>query len=130
MKKIVVSTILFLAVLVGCFLYFGYHPERLIQIQLIGLNENNPEADAKKDIETGNLKCYELNGYASYIPTEEVKSDYEYCRSIGIVNFWGTADVIYSDEHGKLINRAFNYAKRYNTVILSKKFNHQLHRTP
>jgi len=102
-------------------LFLESHPEAYIKLQLYGLNEDNPESDAELDFGKSNHTCYELNGFAPYMPGVNTKLEIEFCKSVGITNFRGTADVVYSEEHGLLINRARNYAKRYNLVIISKR---------
>jgi outer membrane lipoprotein LolB len=84
---------------------------------LIGLNIEHPEDDLQKNIDRKDFRFVCICGYACYAPgigKDNVKLSERY----GLKCIEGTNDVLESEEHGKLMQVAKNYAETYNMLLL------------
>jgi len=91
----------------------------ILRTILGSLNLESPEKDLNKNIRSGDLRFVCICGYACYTPGVE-NSDIDLTKKYGTRCLEGTSDMIENKEHGKLMQTAEQYAKRYNTSLLKK----------
>ena len=111
---------MFVLILLACGGVYSLYknPEVWIELQLIGKNLKNPEADAKADLENGKVLCYSINGFGPYFPGVSKNEFHNVCSKAKKINFTGTSDAVESLEHGKAISKAGEYAERYNRFVV------------
>ena len=95
-------------------------PTGVLRSELQGLNLKSPESDAARDMAQGHPHCYSTNGAGRIYWGVSTSKDQTYCAKIE-KNFRGTSDEIWGKEHYRLILQAEDYAKRYNTYVLSHR---------
>jgi hypothetical protein len=79
----------------------------------------DPISDAKKAIKNRNFALLGIAGYTWSIPGVDERKKLEYRDTYGLRILEGTSDVVFGDEHARLIDLAAEYAKKYNLYILS-----------
>ena len=87
--------------------------------QLEWLISANPMGDVETAIRSGNTKYAAVYGYTYMVPGMEAQES----EIIGSKNFFaieGTSDDLCSENHAKLNDLAFKYAKKYNSLLAQK----------
>jgi len=80
-------------------------------------------ADAKADfrrhvIQQHDSRFIGVYGYAATIPGVDAASRARLMRQRRVRYIEGTSDAITSPEYGRLVDKAYDYAKRYNMLLL------------
>jgi hypothetical protein len=81
------------------------------------LNLENPKLDLTKKLDVDDFRFIGLYGFSTYFPGVE-NNDLEFIDRYGSRILEGTSDSIESEDHGKLITIAEDYAKTYNITHL------------
>ncbi len=74
--------------------------------------------DVKNAISRQDYRFIGIAGYGIKVPGLPDDKYWEYTEKYGINVIKGTSDVIYGDEHARLIRIAENYAEIYNNMLL------------
>lgn len=87
--------------------------------QLTWLLKADPIQDARMAFNDGDYRLRAIYGYALIVPgiTESEVSDYE--NLYGLNPIVGTSDSLFNEENGKLNKLAFEYARKYNRIMIS-----------
>jgi hypothetical protein len=80
----------------------------------------DPVADAKKALASGQHTLLAVWGVTWLIPGVSEPEKAEYRQRYGVKFIEGTGDVLYSEEHARLVRQAYSYAMAYNRHILSQ----------
>ncbi len=81
------------------------------------LDSADPQADAAHAISKNDLRLLGLATRAVNIPGIEKDQQYRYEQSCGVQLIEGISDVVRSDEHLRLMQKARSYALKYNAII-------------
>jgi hypothetical protein len=81
------------------------------------LDAADPQADAQQAIKTGDLRLLGMATRSVSIPGVETDQILKYEMKCGVQLIEGISDVVRSDEHLRLMQKARSYALRYNTII-------------
>lgn len=81
------------------------------------LDAADPQTDAQQAIKKGDLRLLGLATRAVSIPGVNEEERYLYERDCGVQLIEGISDVIRSDEHLRLMQKARSYALKYNAII-------------
>ena len=81
------------------------------------LDAADPQNDAKQAIKKGDLRLLGLATRAVNIPGVKKDESYLYEKECGVQLIDGISDVIRSDEHLRLMQKARSYALKYNAII-------------
>ena len=81
------------------------------------LDSADPQADAEHAIKKNDLRLLGLATRAVNIPGVEKELQYRYEQKCGVQLIEGISDVVRSDEHLRLMQKARSYALKYNAVI-------------
>ena len=81
------------------------------------LDAADPQADAAQAIKIGDLRLLGLATRAVNIPGIDEKQRYRYEQACGVQLIEGISDVVRSDEHLRLMQKARSYALKYNAII-------------
>jgi hypothetical protein len=84
------------------------------------LDAADPQADAQQAIKTGDLRLLGMATRSVSIPGVETDQILKYETKCGVQLIDGISDVIRSDEHLRLMQKARSYALRYNAIIKTK----------
>lgn len=117
MKYLLLSTTLFLLVS-GCSTN-SKALDPLVQ-KLQWLDAADPQTDALQAIKKGDLRLLGLATRAVNIPGVGKDDSYRYEKKCGVQLIDGISDVVRSDEHLRLMQKARSYALKYNAIIKTK----------
>ena len=81
------------------------------------LDAADPQTDAQQAIKMGDLRLLGLAMRSLTIPGVEVDQIYVYEQKCGVQLIDGISDVVRSDEHLRLMQKARSYALKYNDII-------------
>ncbi len=81
------------------------------------LDAANPQDDARQAIKKGDLRLLGLATRAINIPGVKKEDSYKYEKACGVQLIDGISDVVRSDEHLRLMQKARSYALKYNAII-------------
>ncbi len=81
------------------------------------LDAADPQADANQAIKKNDLRLLGLATRAVVIPGVAKKDALKYEQHCGVQLIEGISDVVRSDEHLRLMQKARSYALQYNAVI-------------
>ena len=81
------------------------------------LDAADPQADAEQAIRQGDLRLLGMATRAVNIPGIDPEQTLQYEESCGVQLIEGISDVVRSDEHLRLMQKARSYALKYNAVI-------------
>ncbi len=85
--------------------------------KLLWLDAADPQADAGSAIAQGDLRLLGLATRAVSLPGVDPDEYHRYEQACGYRLIEGVSDVVRSDEHLRLIQKARSYALRYNAII-------------
>lgn len=81
------------------------------------LDAAEPQADAQQAIKTGDYRLLGMATRSVSIPGVETDQILTYGSKCGVQLIDGISDVIRSDEHLRLMQKARSYALKYNAII-------------
>ncbi len=81
------------------------------------LDAADPQTDAQQAIKKGDLRLLGLATRAVSIPGVKKEESYLYEKECGVQLIEGISDVVRSDEHLRLMQKARSYALKYNAII-------------
>ncbi len=81
------------------------------------LDAADPQADANQAIKKNDLRLLGLATRAVVIPGVDKKDALKYEQHCGVQLIEGISDVVRSDEHLRLMQKARSYALQYNAII-------------
>lgn len=81
------------------------------------LDAADPQKDAQQAIKKGDLRLLGLATKALHIPGVNKEDSYRYEKECGVQLIDGISDVVRSDEHLRLMQKARSYALKYNAII-------------
>lgn len=84
------------------------------------LDAADPQNDAKQAIKVGDLRLLGLATRSLNIPGISKEESYKYEEKCGVQLIDGVTDVVRSDEHLRLMQKARSYALKYNAIIKTK----------
>ena len=84
------------------------------------LDAADPQNDAQQAIKKGDLRLLGLATRSVNIPGIKNEERYKYEKKCGVQLIDGISDVVRSDEHLRLMQRARSYALKYNAMIKTK----------
>lgn len=114
MKRLMLSSLFFL-LLSGC--GTGSKPLDPYVQKLQWLDAADPQNDAQQAIKKGDLRLLGLATRVLNIPGIEKEDSYKYEKECGVQLIDGISDVVRSDEHLRLMQKARSYALKYNAII-------------
>ena len=82
------------------------------------LDSADPQADANQAIKQNDLRLLGLATRSVVIPGVEEDDDIQYEEACGLQLIEGISDVVRSDEHLRLMQKARSYALQYNEIIM------------
>ncbi len=85
--------------------------------KLLWLNSADPQIDAARAIAQNDLRLLGLATRAVVLPGVDGDNSYRYEQACGVRLIDGISDVVRSDEHLRLMQRAHGYALQYNAII-------------
>ena len=90
-------------------------------LSLLGWAESaNPERDAKAAIAKKDYRLLVLAGRGSNMPGVKATEQAALQKRCGIQYLKGSTDVVRSDKHSVLLEKAYNYAEKYNILIAAQ----------
>lgn len=81
------------------------------------LDAADPQNDARQAIKIGDLRLLGIATRTLSIPGVEKDDSYNYEQKCGVQLIDGVSDVVRSDEHLRLMQKARSYALKYNAII-------------
>ena len=84
------------------------------------LDAADPQNDAQQAIKKGDLRLLGLATRTVNIPGITKVESYKYEKVCGVQLIDGISDVVRSDEHLRLMQKARSYALKYNAIIKTK----------
>ena len=81
------------------------------------LDAADPQNDAKQAIKVGDLRLLGLATRDINVPGISNEDSYKYEQECGVQLIDGISDVVRSDEHLRLMQKARSYALKYNAII-------------
>ena len=84
------------------------------------LDSADPQADANQAILQNDLRLLGLATRTVSIPGVQKQEAYKYEEACGVQLIEGISDVVRSDEHLRLMQKARSYALRYNAIIKTR----------
>jgi len=81
------------------------------------LDAADPQADAEQAVKTNDLRLLGLATRSVNIPGVSKEEMLKYEESCGVQLIEGISDVVRSDEHLRLMQKARSYALKYNAII-------------
>jgi hypothetical protein len=82
------------------------------------LDAADPQADAQQAVKTGDLRLLGMATRSINLPGVKADQVMKYDEKCGFQLIDGISDVVRSDEHLRLMQKARSYALTYNTVIM------------
>jgi hypothetical protein len=113
--KTLLFTASLIALLAGC-ANTGEPIDPYVQ-QLQWLDAADPQADANQAVKQNDLRLLGLATRSVNIPGIQKKDLLKYEEVCGVQLIEGISDVVRSDEHLRLMQKALSYALKYNAVI-------------
>jgi len=113
--KTILFTLSLIAFLTGCSTT-GSTLDPYVQ-KLQWLDAADPQNDAKQAIKVGDLRLLGLATRDINIPGVSKEESYKYEQACGVQLIDGVSDVVRSDEHLRLMQKARSYALKYNAMI-------------
>ncbi|MCP3688702.1 MAG: hypothetical protein GY784_09845 [Gammaproteobacteria bacterium] len=84
------------------------------------LDAADPQKDAEQAIKVDDLRLLGLAQRSVNIPGVSKDDSYNYEKECGVQLIEGISDVVRSDEHLRLMQKARGYALKYNAIIKAK----------
>lgn len=84
------------------------------------LDAADPQTDAQQAIKKGDLRLLGLATRVVNIPGVKKEESYKFEEKCGVQLIDGISDVVRSDEHLRLMQKARSYALKYNAIIKTK----------
>lgn len=112
MKLLVLTGFLLIAIS-GC----ASAPKDPYVQKLQWLDAADPQTDAQEAIKKGDLRLLGLAYRSVHIPGVSNEETMKYEMKCGVQLIDGVSDIVRSDEHLRLMNKARSYALSYNAVI-------------
>lgn len=84
------------------------------------LDAADPQTDAQQAIKKGDLRLLGLATRSVNIPGVSAEETYKYENACGVQLIDGISDVVRSDEHLRLMQKARSYALKYNAIIKTR----------
>ena len=81
------------------------------------LDAADPQADANQAVKQNDLRLLGLATRTVSIPGVSKEDSYKYEQACGVHLIEGASDVVRSDEHLRLMQKARSYALQYNAII-------------
>ena len=81
------------------------------------LDAADPQADAAQAVKQNDLRLLGLATRTVNIPGVKKEDSYKYEQQCGVQLIEGISDVVRSDEHLRLMQKARSYALKYNAII-------------
>jgi len=81
------------------------------------LDAADPQADAEQAVKQNDLRLLGLATRSVNIPGVSKEDTLKYEESCGVQLIEGISDVVRSDEHLRLMQKARSYALKYNAII-------------
>ncbi|MCP4494058.1 MAG: glutamyl-tRNA amidotransferase [Gammaproteobacteria bacterium] len=81
------------------------------------LDAADPQKDAEQAIKVDDLRLLGLAQRSVNIPGVTKEDSYKYEKKCGVQLIEGISDVVRSDEHLRLMQKARSYALKYNAII-------------
>jgi hypothetical protein len=97
----------------------------ILEATLAKLNLKNPTNDLTKSLKRGDNRFIGINGYSCDAPGV-AEADRQFITTFGLNCLDGTSDVVGSDEHVALIQKATKYATSYNKELLRRIYAGQI----
>lgn len=110
-----ISTILLCGLLIGCAGSSGTIDPYVQKLQW--LDAADPQADANQAVKQNDLRLLGLATRSVNIPGIAKQDLAKYEESCGVQLIEGISDVVRSDEHLRLMQKARSYALKYNAII-------------
>ena len=114
-KTLSILTALLCVLLAGCATSSGPIDPYVQKLQW--LNAADPQADANQAVKQKDLRLLGLATRSVNIPGVNEEDMLKYEESCGVQLIEGISDVVRSDEHLRLMQKARSYALKYNAVI-------------
>ena len=114
--KLFVLTAFLLIAISGC----ASTPKDPYVQKLQWLDAADPQTDAQEAIKKGDLRLLGLVGRSVNIPGVSNEETPEYEIKCGVQLIDGVSDVVRSDEHLRLMQKARSYALSYNAIIKTR----------
>ena len=114
-KTLSISTALLCVLLAGCATSSGPIDPYVQKLQW--LDAADPQADANQAVKQKDLRLLGLATRSVNIPGVNEEDLLKYEESCGVQLIEGISDVVRSDEHLRLMQKARSYALKYNAVI-------------
>ncbi len=113
-----VSIILLSLLVTGCATGSGDVDPYVKQLQW--LDAANPQADAQQALKKGDFRLLGLATRSVNIPGVSNEESLKYELKCGVQLMDGISDVVRSDEHLRLMQKARSYALKYNAIIKTR----------
>ena len=84
------------------------------------LDAADPQADARQAIKQNDLRLLGMATRSVTIPGIDPNEQLEYEEACGVQLIEGISDVVRSDEHLRLMQKARSYALKYNAIIKTR----------
>lgn len=84
------------------------------------LDSADPQADANQAILQNDLRLLGLATRTVSIPGVQKADSYKYEEACGVQLIEGISDIVRSDEHLRLMQKARSYALKYNAIIKTR----------
>ncbi len=84
------------------------------------LDAADPQKDAEQAIKVDDLRLLGLAQRSVNIPGVSKEDSYKFEKECGVQLIEGISDVVRSDEHLRLMQKARGYALKYNAIIKTK----------
>jgi hypothetical protein len=115
LATILILTPLLCSMLAGC--VTSSRPIDPYVQKLQWLDAADPQADANQAVKQGDLRLLGLETRSVDIPGVDKANLAKYEESCGVHLIEGISDVVRSDEHLRLMQKARSYALKYNAII-------------
>jgi len=113
------TLVAFIAVIItGCATYSSDLDPHVIDLQWV--DAADPQTDAQQAIKKGDFRLLGLATRSVNIPGVSKADTLKYEIKCGVQLISGISDVVRSDEHLRLMNKARSYALKYNAVIKTR----------
>jgi hypothetical protein len=116
--KNLLTLIAMVAVMTGCATDTSTLTKSEQKLQWI--KDANPQLDAKKAIEAGDLRLMGLVQRSIFIPGVALDKINHYQQKCGVNLIDGVSDTVLNNNHLKLMNMARQYALQYNSIIKTR----------
>lgn len=87
--------------------------------QLAWIDDANAEKMAARDTAQGRFRFFSVCGYACFVPGVGTTNAKHCFSKVVVQHIEGTGDAYTSDEEGRLIVKAHNFAEKYNLLVES-----------